>query len=87
LGRNVCTPTQRVLVRDPADYSATGENPWSHYAFGSCHPGVINFLFGDGAVNSISTVVPATQGVRAAGPPDVFLALTHVSDGYTVKIP
>jgi prepilin-type processing-associated H-X9-DG protein len=81
-GRNVCTPVQRVLVRDPADYSAPGENAWDHYAFGSCHPGVINFLFGDGSINSISTSTPATHGVRAAGPPDVFLSLTHVSDGY-----
>jgi prepilin-type N-terminal cleavage/methylation domain-containing protein len=87
LGRNVCTPVQRVLVRDPADYSAPGENPWTHYAFGSCHPGVINFLFGDGAINSMSTSVPATHGVRAAGPPDTFLSLTHVSDGHTVKFP
>ena len=88
LGRNVCS-IPRVLVRDPAEFSEekSPNNPWDRYAFGSCHPGNINFLFGDGSVQTLSVTVPATNGVRASGLPDLFQALTHVCDGTVVRVP
>jgi len=76
----------RVLARDPSEFSDSGY-VYTNFAFGSCHPGTINFLFGDGSVHGLNTATPATYGVRAAGPPDVFQALTHVNDGTVVKLP
>jgi hypothetical protein len=47
------------------------------YAFGSAHPGVCNFLIGDGAVRTISASANA----------DILVYLTAVNDGHSVTIP
>lgn len=45
--------------------------------FGSSHPGVCNFLIGDGSVRGISTTTPGT----------LLAALATVSDGVSVSLP
>ena len=47
------------------------------YAFGSAHPGVCNFLIGDGGVRAISATTHA----------DVLVYLSAVNDGNTVSLP
>jgi len=49
----------------------------ARYRFGSWHPGVINFLVGDGSVRSISHTTPW----------EVMFALGHVNDGRPVSMP
>ena len=50
---------------------------WSEAQFGSVHPGVVNFLLGDGAVRSL----PITT------PPGILARLGTVNDGNTVTLP
>jgi hypothetical protein len=47
-------------------------------AFGSWHPGVCQFVMGDGAVRSVNVTTP---------PDTVLRALSHVSDGVSVSLP
>jgi hypothetical protein len=47
------------------------------YAFGSAHPGVCNFLIGDGSVRNISATTSAT----------VLVYLAAVNDGNAVSLP
>ena len=78
---------ERSLARGPSDFDDGVSGPIFQYAFGSCHPGVINFLFGDGAVKSISVNTPASKGFDADNDPDIMVRLAHVSDGKQVALP
>lgn len=55
------------------DTSAVGE-----FGFGSYHPGVCNFLLGDGSVRSISNATPMDP---------ILCSLADVSDGQAVTLP
>jgi hypothetical protein len=46
-------------------------------AFGSCHPGVTNFLIGDGSVRNVSVTLAN----------DLFHHLSVVNDGHSVSLP
>jgi hypothetical protein len=48
------------------------------FGFGSWHPGVCQFLIGDGAVRSISTTTPLDP---------ILAALGDASDGVSVSLP
>jgi prepilin-type N-terminal cleavage/methylation domain-containing protein/prepilin-type processing-associated H-X9-DG protein len=52
--------------------------PMYHYGFGSPHPNVCNFLFGDGAVRSISSTTPVFP---------VLVALSMTNDRSAVSLP
>ena len=49
-----------------------------HHGFGSAHPGVCNFLLGDGSVQSISVTTPVNP---------ILIAWGLVSDGMAVALP
>jgi hypothetical protein len=57
---------------------AAGINLRGAYDFGSSHPGVCQFLIGDGAVRGVSNTVPKR---------DILAYLVHVSDGEPVALP
>ncbi|MDR3199474.1 MAG: DUF1559 domain-containing protein [Planctomycetaceae bacterium] len=62
-----------------ATYPATSSSPdglW-YYSFGSYHPGVCNFVLGDGSVRSLSVTTPY-QTIGKLG---------HVSDGAIITLP
>jgi hypothetical protein len=65
----------------PLARSGMWENTWEcHHArarFGSWHPGIVNFLMGDGAVRSVSHTTPV----------DILYSLGHVNDGRPVSMP
>ena len=68
-----------TFAKKPTDY--VGQRPHTgNYHFGSCHPGVCNFLVGDGAVRSISITTPHKDW-SLSGQKDVLCSLAHVSDG------
>ena len=77
----------RSLARGAMDMEENGFGPYMEYSFGSCHPGVINFLFGDGAVKAISVNTPAEKGFDTDNNPDIMVRLTHVSDGMPTTLP
>jgi len=59
--------------------------PDNRSAFGSDHPGTVNFMFGDGSVRGISTSVQTDNGTgNFAMPanPSVFTRLAHVNSGH-----
>jgi type II secretory pathway pseudopilin PulG len=77
-------------VPNPAPWGSTGtedsNNPETNYyeggvadvgAWGSCHPSIVNFLFGDGSVHAI----PITTNVRT------MYAIGCVDDGEPVALP
>jgi hypothetical protein len=51
---------------------------WLSYGFGSAHPGVCNFMIGDGAVRGISNGTPVSP---------ILMALGIVNDGMAVALP
>jgi prepilin-type N-terminal cleavage/methylation domain-containing protein len=61
-----------------SDTASTGNSLNGGYDFGSSHPGVCNFLIGDGSVRGISNTTPK----RA-----VLAYLVHVNDGTAVSLP
>jgi len=63
-----------TIVGNPDKYA--NNNPDS-YSFGSAHPGVCNFLIGDGAVRTLS----------AATAPLLVCRLIDVDDGNSVALP
>ena len=75
------TSTERgpiALMKFHENPEAAGNWPWAFYeAFGSAHTSVVNFLVGDGSVQSVS--VSARPGIVAA--------LGDCSDGTAVSIP
>ena len=66
------------MTRSPNEFAGL-ENPKTndYYAFGSAHPGVTQFVLGDGAVRSISNSTSRS----------IMLALAHVSSGQAVSLP
>ena len=52
--------------------------PLFHYGFGSAHPGVCNFLYGDGSVHSVSVTTSTAN---------VLIPMADVSDGLAVSVP
>ncbi|MDR1269771.1 MAG: DUF1559 domain-containing protein [Planctomycetaceae bacterium] len=54
-------------------------NQWlSGYGFGSYHPGICQFLLGDGTVHSVALPTPVFT---------ILFAFSHVSDGNTAALP
>jgi len=58
----------------PTDESSSSS---SSGRFGSAHPGVVLFCFGDGSVRSVALTTPA----------NILAALGTVNDGTTVTLP
>jgi len=83
----------RVIARGANDSMAPGPgDAHAGRSFGSAHPGVVNFLIGDGSVRSISVTIPTDNGnPNGYLPVDdnlaVFTKLVHVNDGYPVSVP
>jgi len=50
----------------------------ARFRFGSWHPGICNFLMGDGAVRSVSHTTPTNT---------ILFPLSHVNDGMPVSLP
>ena len=66
--------TYYLFAKSPSDGNTTNSE-W--YGFGSWHPGICNFLIGDGAVRSVNVSVL----------PLLIARLTDVSDGNSVMLP
>jgi type II secretory pathway pseudopilin PulG len=71
-----------ILATSPKDKSeGTNSNPDCRpndgYGFGSYHPGVCQFLIGDGSVQNVSTTVSE----------DIMFMLSDTKDGGTVSLP
>jgi prepilin-type processing-associated H-X9-DG protein len=64
----------------PQDFinGLTTIRPVSVYGFGSWHPGMCQFVFGDGSVKAISVTIPVNP---------ILFRLSVVNDGQTVEIP
>jgi len=81
----------------PRQTIGDGDDTRSNELWGSYHPGVVNFLIGDGAVRSIPTTIPtgslfpqpADLGGNTAGvnTNSILARLGYVSDGNSVSIP
>jgi hypothetical protein len=68
------------LVLDPKSinpFASTSTSPMDRYAFGSIHPGICQFVLGDGSVVGVNNTAPQT----------VLRYLTHVGDGNTFTQP
>jgi hypothetical protein len=57
----------------------------SNNHWGSSHPGICNFLLGDGSVRSLSVTIPT--GALADNANSILAKLGNVGDGNTVTIP
>ena len=68
------------LAKGPQDYTADGNENSSiiGYGFGSNHPGVCNFLIGDGSVHPFATTVDMAT---------VLVPLGNAASGLSVSIP
>ena len=86
-----------IINRNPNDFGAHGfggsgnETPAgspNYYAgFGGIHPGVANFLLGDGSVRGIAVTIATNTGDDGAADWTVFTKLVHVNDGAAVELP
>jgi len=68
-------------IASSGDYKKTGTtdySPLQNYGFGSYHPGVCNFLLGDGAVRGFSVTTPAFP---------LLTALSIANSGQAVALP
>jgi hypothetical protein len=68
------------LVLDPRSinpFNSTSTIPTWRYAFGSAHPGICQFVLGDGSVVSVNNTTPEP----------ILRYLTHVGDGNTFTRP
>jgi prepilin-type N-terminal cleavage/methylation domain-containing protein len=76
-------PGVQSIKRSPTDYPETlnldgGATPnYNHFVFGGIHPGVCNFLIGDGSV----------RGVSATTNWELLYWLSRVEDGNTASLP
>ena len=57
---------------------STGNSLNGGYDFGSAHPGIVNFLIGDGSVRGIAKTTPKRT---------ILAHLVHVSDGQPISLP
>jgi len=64
-----------VPIARPNDFTTDAER--ARRAFGSWHPGICHFLFGDAAVKGIGVTTPVQE---------ILLPLSVVNDGKTVTI-
>lgn len=66
------------ITRSPSDFDGQ-EKPRANnlYSFGSSHPGICQFLIGDGAVKSVSVTTDRS----------IIVALGDASDGVSVSLP
>ncbi|MDR3197096.1 MAG: DUF1559 domain-containing protein [Planctomycetaceae bacterium] len=72
--------TDAQLISKPTDFNppSTGDPiDTRDYAFGSWHPGICNFVFGDGSVRGVSVTTPR----------NILKAVSRVDDGETVTLP
>lgn len=72
-----------TFAKKPSDYE--GKRPVNNYQFGSCHPGIVHFLFGDGSVHGIPITTPATNW-SSSGTKDIMPSLAYVNDGTPVSL-
>jgi hypothetical protein len=76
---NIASPMYAMpIAKGPSDHREDGRSPLHQYGFGSYHPGICNFLVGDGAVRGISVTTPVQP---------ILAALAIVNDGLSVAIP
>jgi prepilin-type N-terminal cleavage/methylation domain-containing protein len=75
-GRNDDLTNGLRLATGPSDYVGHADRMPHDFPFGSYHPGVCLFVFGDGAVRSISNRIE----------PSILLRLSSVSDGNPASI-
>ncbi len=67
------------LARSGIRETDSGSHCWeARNRFGSWHPGICQFLFGDGAVRAVSHTTPTNE---------VLFRYGHVSDGVAVSLP
>ncbi|MDR1270648.1 MAG: DUF1559 domain-containing protein, partial [Planctomycetaceae bacterium] len=67
----------RTIAR-PTDFNPPSTNDaLGHYAFGSWHSGICNFVLGDGSVRGISVTTPQ----------NILKAVSRVDDGEAVTLP
>jgi hypothetical protein len=82
----------RTFARGPNDELGT---PQRLTSFGSAHPGIVNFVLGDGSVRPISISIPQDSigawdqinDLTIAGGRSVFTLLVHVNSGQAISIP
>jgi len=70
------TPRRYTLAR-PTDFDGDGVSPIRTYGFGGPHPGVCNFVLGDGAVRGIAVTTEFS----------VLRALSFMNSGQSVSLP
>ena len=76
-----------------ADGSVRNHRPNWESAFGSSHPGIVNFAFGDGSIRGISTSVPVSSSTEQNTEfainqtLAIFTRLVHVNDGLGGSLP
>ncbi|MDO4587342.1 MAG: DUF1559 domain-containing protein [Planctomycetia bacterium] len=68
---------QLTLARGPNDFRQNQYVPTHHYAFGSWHPGICNFVMGDGSVRPVATTTPYR----------ILAAFSNTQDGESVALP
>jgi prepilin-type N-terminal cleavage/methylation domain-containing protein len=83
----------RVFARGTNDNPTPNNNQWGPMrvtAFGSAHPGIINFAFGDGSIRGLSTSTPTDSGFQLQVDVtnlSIFTQVVHVSDGQGGTLP
>lgn len=77
---NESSITNPFPLARPNDHDGLGggDRPLRHYGFGSYHPGICNFVLGDGSVRAISVTTPIDP---------VLFRLGVVDDGESVALP
>lgn len=75
--RGTDTAVRQYGISRPSDYSETRGNCLEDFHFGSYHPGICQFLLGDGSIRAVS----------ATTPPSILAALSIVDDKKTVALP
>jgi hypothetical protein len=81
-GRLIHPQTNKVpvIARSPNDTVQPDQNPgahWGKYGFGSCHPGIVQFLIGDGGVRAFPISIDQ----------QLLYNLANVEDGQVVSMP
>ena len=66
------------IAKLPTDHSTGTDRPMYEYGFGSYHPGICHFLFGDASVRTAKTTTPAES---------ILARLTIVNDGEGPPLP